>query len=395
MSSSRQPRRICIVTTGLALGGAEAQVVFLAANLRRRGWAVSVVSMLPPQARTEELHAENIHLLSLDMKPGVPDVRSVWRLARYWRTFRPHIVHCHMVHANLLGRVTRVIAPVPILISTAHSTFEGRWIRDAAYRLTDGLSDLTTNVSKAGRDRYANERLASADKLIWVPNGIDTRHYAPDPTLRQSVRQKMAWHAAFVWLAVGNLREPKDYPNLLRAFANVAQGDQRSRLAIVGFGKLEGELRALSDQLGIGSRVEFLGCRQDVRDLLQGADAYVISSAWEGTPIALLEAAASALPSVATAVGGNPEVLEDGKTGLLVPPHDAAALSAAMLRMSSLSESVRLEMGTAARTRVESAYGENRVLTTWENIYEQLLQEQSDKQIRSPLRLPELGRRQL
>jgi glycosyltransferase involved in cell wall biosynthesis len=392
---SYQPRRICLLTTGLALGGAEAQVVFLAANLHRRGWAVSVVSMLTPEARTEELLAENIHLLNLRMKAGVPDVRAILRLAKYWRTFRPHIVHCHMVHANLLGRITRVVAPVPVLISTAHSIFEGRRSRDLAYRLTDSLSDLTTNVSRAGRERYANKRLASADKLIWVPNGIDTSLFAPDQAVRTHVRSSMGWNDDFVWLAVGNLREPKDYPNLLRAFAIVADGRDRCRLAIAGFGKLSEELLQLSTKLGIRNKVEFLGCRQDIRELLQGADAYVISSAWEGTPIALLEAAASELPAVGTKVGGNPEVIEDEKTGLLVPPRDPRALAAAMLRMVGLSEETRHAMGAAARARVETVYGKNRVLTTWENIYEQLLQEQSDKQIRSPLRILELGRRQL
>jgi glycosyltransferase involved in cell wall biosynthesis len=392
MSSPHRPRRVCILTTGLAVGGAEAQVVFLAVNLHRRGWDVSVVSMLPPEARTEELVAEGIPVLNLGMKAGIPDVRAIWRLARYWRTFRPHIVHCHMVHANLLGRITRIVCPVPVLISTAHNTYEGH---DWAYSCTDKLSDLTTNVSQLGTGRYGYEGLARSDKLIWVPNGIYTKPFAPDEASRSRVRATMGWGGEFIWLAVGNLRDAKDYPNMLCAFAEVTADHPRCRLAIAGAGKLKDELIQMCEGLAISQIVRFLGCRHDIRDLMQAADGYVMSSAWEGLPIALLEAGASGVPAVVTNVGGNAEIIEDEKTGFVVPPLDSAVLAAAMVRMMSLDPSARRQMGIAAISRIEAVYGQNRVLDQWENIYEQLLQFQSDARLRSSFRLPELGRRQL
>jgi glycosyltransferase involved in cell wall biosynthesis len=392
MSSPHQPRRVCLLTTGLAVGGAEAQVVFLALNLKRRGWEVSVVSMLPPEARAEELRAEGIPVTDLGMKAGIPDVRAIWRLARYWKTFRPHIVHCHMVHANLLGRITRIVAPVPVLISTAHNTYEGH---DWAYSFTDRLSDLTTNVSQLGTGRYGNEGLASSEKLIWVPNGIDIKPFARDEVLRSKVRATMGWEGRFVWLAVGNLRSAKDYPNMLRAFAKVVATRQRCLLAIAGSGKLGDELNQACEGLGINGMVRFLGCRRDVGNLMQAADAYVMSSAWEGLPIALLEAGASGVPAVVTNVGGNAEVIEDERTGFVVPAQDHIALAGAMVRMMSLDPLERQRMGLDAIARIESVYGQNRVLDRWENIYEQLLQFRSDSRSRSSCRLPELGRRQL
>ncbi|HUQ93354.1 MAG TPA: glycosyltransferase [Bryobacteraceae bacterium] len=367
-------RRITILTTGLALGGAEAQVALLSISLKRRGWDVQVVSMLAPQAFEEELQAAGVPLICLDMRPGVPDPRALIRLARHLWKHRPHILHCHMVHANLLGRLARLAAPVSIVVSTAHSVWEGGGWRNWAYRLTEPLSDLTSNVSQCGLERYIKEKLTRPGKAIWMPNGLDVSKFSFEPGLRESTRERMAWTAEdFVWLAVGNLREPKDYPNLLRAFTGLLLHEPRATLAIAGCGCLEHPLIEQAKQLGIRERVQFLGQRRDIRQLLQGADAYVISSSWEGTPMALLEAAASQLAVVATRVGGNPEVVEDEKSGLLVPPGDSARLCAAMCRMMSFSTSERALMGVHGRRRLENVYGHEGVLNKWENIYHQLL----------------------
>jgi glycosyltransferase involved in cell wall biosynthesis len=375
MSRHRRAHRISILTTGLAIGGAEAQVALLAKGLKRRGWNVWVSSMLPPQAHREELEASGVPVQCLEMQRGIPDLRAVFRLARHWRSFRPHVVHAHMVHANLLGRITRIVAPAPVLISTAHSIYEGpRW-RDWAYRLTDRLSDLTSNVSMAGLQRYVSEKLASEASSVWVPNGIDVKHFVREAGLKERKRLEMGWGGEFVWIAVGNLREPKDYPNLIAAFHLICQRHPQVRMAIAGCGDLEDRLRLQVHQLGISTQVQFLGRRSDIRELLQAADAYVLSSAWEGTSMALLEAAASRLPVAATRVGGNPEVIEDGSTGFLAAPKDYADLSAAMLRVQALSSDARAAMGERGRSRVETIYGQERILDKWENIYEQLFEE--------------------
>ncbi len=378
MGPSHPPRRVSLLTTGLARGGAETQVLLLAKGLQQRGWKVSVESLLPPQAFADELEQNGIPVVSLGMRPGVPNPAAIYRLARRWRTFRPHIVHSHMVHANLLGRIARIFAPAPVLIATAHSIWEGPKWRDWAYRFTDRLGDLTTNVSQAGLDRYVRHGLVRKDRAAWVPNGIDTARFAPDAELRRSLRRQMGWEEKFVWLAVGNLREPKDYPNLLSAFAAAHTGAPSMRLAIAGAGHLLDSLRAQAFHLRIENRVEFLGARTDVRELMQAADAFVMSSAWEGMPMALLEASASALPIVATRVGGNVEVVEHGRTGYLVPACDSSALAQAMATLALQTPAARRELGEAGRNRVRTLYDFQRVLDRWENIYAQLLQNKAD-----------------
>ncbi len=365
--------RVTFLTTGLALGGAEMQVVLLATSLKHQGWKPEVISMIPPVALTEPLAAESIPVFDLGMRRGVPDPRGLFRLRRLLRQSRPHVLHCHMVHANLLGRVARALAPVPVVISTAHSIQEGgRW-RDLAYRLTDPLCDLLTQVSQAGAKRYCAENISAEPKTVWLPNGVDLARFQPDGEDRERTRGELEWRDRFLWIAVGNLREPKDYPNMLAAFAAVVKKRPEARLAIAGAGPLAASLERQAASLGLPGAVRFLGQRTDIPRLLSGADAYVLSSAWEGTPMALLEAAACSLPLVATAVGGNTDVIEEGHNGRMVPPHNPARLAEAMLAVMDMPAERRAAMGAAARAKAEKNYGHRAIVAKWDNIYRQLL----------------------
>ncbi len=330
--------------------------------------------MLDPPTSIPELEGTGIPVHSLGLKPGKPNPIGLVRLIRHMRRFRPHVLHCHMVHANLLGRIARLFGPARVVVSTAHSVWEGPKWRDWAYRATDMLSDVTSNVSHAGLRRYTQEGLVPIEKGIWLPNGVDVSDFAPGRFDRESLRTDFGWTGHFVWVAVGNLREPKDYPNLLNAFRPLVLSSRRPLLVIAGSGPLERELRKLAADLGICQAVLFVGSRADVPQLLAAADGYVMSSSWEGTPMAVLEAAASALPLVATRVGGNPEAIENGKSGKLVPAKDAAKLGQAMEEVMAMPAESRLAMGHAARRRVENLYRLERVVDKWENLYEQLLQ---------------------
>lgn len=377
-------RRLAILTTGLARGGAEAQVVLLAREFRALGWPVIIYSMLPPEAHLEELDAAAIPVVDLGMRRGVPDPRALFRLAAHLRRFEPHILHCHMVHANLMGRLVRLLTRIPAVISTAHSTNEGpRW-RDWAYKLTEPLNDLTTQVSRPGVTRYLRIGAAAPGKIVWVPNAVDCNRFQPRRELADSLRAQLGAGDRFVWIAVGNLRDPKDYPNLLAAFATL-QRSPDSVLWIAGAGELEATLRDRAASLGIAGRIEWLGGRDDIARCLNAADAFVLSSKWEGMPMALLEAAACGLPAVATSVGSVGDIVVSGQSGYLVNPRDPAALSQAMQRMASLPAGERSRMGLAARSRVASLYSSEAIVGKWRNIYSQLL-------LRDPKRL---HRRQL
>lgn len=384
--------RIVFLMTAIGYGGAETQLIALATRLQSRGWQVRVVSMLPPEAATEELVGAGIPVATLGMTRGVPDPRAIIRLAALLRRWRPRVVHSHMVHANLLARVARPLYRAPVLVATAHNIDEGpdkrtaagvarqsaagqggaSW-RERAYRLTDPLCDLTTNVSQAAVDRYVRVGVAPRRKIRFVPNGIDTARFRPDAAARERLRRELGVGGRFAWLAVGRLEAAKDHRTLIQAFAALHRQQPGALLLLAGHGRLRPEIEAHVAAAGLAGAVQFLGLRSDIPDLMNAADAYVMSSAWEGLPMVLLEAGAVGLPIVATAVGGNGEVVIDGENGFVVPPRRPDALLGAMGRVMALPPPARARLGAAGRLRVEARYSLDRVVDQWEAIYGELL----------------------
>ena len=192
-----------------------------------------------------------------------------------------------------------------------------------------------------------------------------------DAVARDRLRQELGVGDRFAWLAMGRFHEQKDYPNMIRAFA-ASDPKHESVLMLAGAGETQDDARKLVDSMGLADRVRFLGVRSDTPALLNMADGYLLSSAWEGMPLVLQEASACALPIVATKVGGNAEVVRDGVSGFLVSPRDDAALAGAMLRLMTMSAADRAAMGQAGREHVVNRYDLEHVLDRWEKIYQEL-----------------------
>jgi glycosyltransferase involved in cell wall biosynthesis len=369
MSQTETERRIVLVSTALRFGGAEIQVLQLARHLRARGWDVHLVSMVAPEAFTAELAEFNVRLHSLEMEAGRPDPRALFRLASLIRSIRPRILHSHMVHANILTRLTRLLTWTPVCISTIHTADDGGRIWQWGYRLTDPLCDLTTHVSRLALRRYIGIRAVPERKMRHVPNGIDTERFKPRPTIRARVREGMGFRDEFVWLAVGRFEPPKDYGNLLNAFQSVYREDPTCVLLLVGEGPEDTFMRKWVKERGLEGTVRFLGLRRDVPDLMNAADAFVMSSRREGLPLVLLEAAASGLPIVTTDVGGTREIVEHEETGFVTPPLDSDALSEGMVRMLRLPHAQRLTLGRNGRLHVTQTYTIGKVMDQWEALY--------------------------
>ena len=370
-------RSVLFVITGLYRGGAEAQLVLLARELLARGWEVKVVSMTSGGSLQADLEDIGIPVFTLGMRRGVPDPRAVPRLVRLLRREQPTILHTHMVHSNLLGRMARFLTRVPVVISTSHSITEGGQWREWAYRITDPLVDLTTIVSNSAAARYIRVGAVPSGKLKMVPNGVQLETYAAGARIRLTQRADLDLGDQFVWLAVGRLDTPKDYPNLLASLARLKS--RHHILLIAGDGPLRQQVENFATELGISEKVRFLGIRKDVPQLMAAADAYVMSSAWEGLPMVLLEAAASALPIIATTVGGNEEIVGDAVSGFLVPPNNSSALADAMQRMEDLPAEERRSMGLAGRDHIAKHYSLSGVVDKWEEIYHALLQRNCPK----------------
>lgn len=362
---------VALLIPGLdRIGGAERQLMLLAKGLRGRGWRVSVVALSGTGGdAAAELAGAGIAFLSLEMHKGLADPRGWLRFHRWLKQEKPGVVHAHLPHAAWMARWSRLATPVRVVVDTLHSSSTGTGVRRMGYRLSDWLSNEVTAVSHAVAAAHLAAEMAA--KITVIPNGVDMDAWRPDAAARAAVRGELAIENEFLWFAAGRLEPVKDYPTLLAA---MAQLPSTARLVIAGTGPLEEQLRGLASQLCLQSRVRFLGFEQDVRRWMQAADGFVLSSRWEGLPMALLEAAACALPAVATDVPGTREVIVHGGTGWLAAQGDPRALAEAMTRLMHTSLDGRRTIGEQARQRAFDSFSLELALTRWEALYSDLLQ---------------------
>jgi glycosyltransferase involved in cell wall biosynthesis len=366
--------RILLLSTSMGMGGADQQLLSAALGLRDRGHEVRIVSLTPLGEMGARARAAGLPTESLEMRRGIPDPRGLARLVRLVRAWHPTVLHSHMLHANLMARAVRLFAPIPAVVSTIHNIYEGGRLRMLGYRPTNGLVDHMTIISQAAADRFVRDRIVPRALLEVVPNGVDTERYRGVPVgTRERLRGTLGLGSEFAWLAVGRFETAKDYPNMLRAFARVHASRPDAVLLLVGRGSLQAETERLAGSLGLEDRVRFVGTREDVPEFMTVADGYVMSSAWEGMPMVLLEAAAAGLPIVATRVGGNQEVVRDGTTGFLVSPGEDEALGAAMLRLMALPEAERRAMGNRGHDHVRQHYGLAQAVDRYEAAYREVL----------------------
>ena len=363
---------IAVLIPGLdRIGGAERQVILLARGLAERGWRVTVVALTGHGGKAAaELTASGVRFISLEMRKGLADPRGWLRFHRRLRLEKPHVVHAHLPHAAWFARWSRLGAPVPVLVDTFHTSATGGIFRRCGYRFSRWLPDRVTCVSHAVADAWLAARTVSPHTLAVLPNGVDVDACQPDAALRATMRRRLGLDEEFLWLAAGRLEAVKDYPTLLRALAALPES---ARLVIAGAGPAESQLRLLVRELRLESRVSFLGFEPDLYRWMQAADGFVLSSLWEGLPIGLLEAAACALPAVATRVPGTCEVIVDGESGLLAKVRNPSALAAAMTAVMQLSAEDRQAMGSRARARVVERFSLAAVLDQWEALYAELL----------------------
>ncbi|HEY3627814.1 MAG TPA: glycosyltransferase [Terracidiphilus sp.] len=360
-----------VIPTLDRIAGAERQVMLLARGMADRNWRVSIVTLSGNGANaTPELRSAGVEFVSLEMRKGLADPRGWFRFRAWLRHSRPDVVHAHLPHAAWLARWSRLAAPIPVLIDSIHTSATGGWGRRIGYRMSKRLPDLVSAVSQGVADACEAAGMILPPRLMVIPNGVDVEHWRPNPAARNDLRRSLGFTDEFLWFAAGRLDPVKDYPGLLRA---MTQFSKAAHLVIAGGGPGEASLRRLAGQLGIESRVRFLGFQHDVLSWMQAADALVLTSRWEGLPMSLLEAGGCALPAVATDVAGSREIIVHGKTGFLTAVADCVALGEAMSTMMRMGVEARAAMGIQARNRIVESFSLDKVLDRWETVYRELL----------------------
>ena len=356
------------VIHSLDVGGTENGLVNLmnahAGELRQSVVAITMGGALGDRLPT------GVALHCLRKRPGI-DMRCLVRLIVLLRRLRPDIVHSRNWGAFDAVPAAR-LARVPVVIHGEH----GREAADPhglnpkrrrVRRVLGPLVDRFVAVSHDLRRWLIDVVGLPAPKVLTIHNGVDTGRFSGDG--REAGRAALgAPPGAVVVGTVGRLDPVKDQAGLLEAFARVQPGHPGARLVVVGEGPCRAELMALTATLGIGPRVRFLGERTDVPLLLKGMDLFVLPSIAEGISNTILEAMATGLPVIATRAGGNPELVEDGITGALVPARDRAALAEVLA--AYLRDSVRrAARGAAGRRRATAHFDLGRMATEYRQLY--------------------------
>ena len=358
--------KILFVITGLGVGGAERQVLDLAEGFFQRGHVVKIAYLIGPVYLQPKI--AGIDVVSLGVtKTANGFLQGIRTLIGLVRSFQPDVVHSHMVHANLLTRVARVFVEMPRLVCTAHSTNEGGRLRMLAYRLTDRMADISTNVSQEAVRVFEEKGAVPKGRMIPVLNGIDINKFEFNGPVRNCFRENMGVTEKRILIAVGRFFEAKDYPNLLRAFALVVKQNSNVCLWIVGDGPLRSTMESVACELNLSSHITFFGIRYDIPEIMNAADVFVLSSAWEGFGLVVAEAMATERIVVATDCGGVRELV--GDCGYIVPPRDFVQLSNALLSALAMPADKAAEMGLLARQRIVENFGLDAVIEQWLSIY--------------------------
>ena len=342
---------IAHVVENLERGGLERMAIDLVGAQHAAGHRCRVACLFEPGALAHELESQGIEVHACHKRSGF-DAGAISRLRAWLRAVPGAVVHTHNANAHYHTVAAGLGLPLAKVINTRHGMgasrpgSRGEWL----YRRTMARTDIVAAVCEAARARFAQQGVRPRERLLAVPNGIRVDAFSCASEERRAALRNVLGLAPDVRIVgtVGRLNPVKDQATLLRAFARVHAASAGAALVLVGDGALRAALEAQSAALGLGDAVRFLGDRSDVRQLLQGFDAFVLSSLSEGYSMALLEACASGLPIVATDVGGNREIVADGRNGLMVAPADEAALAEAMAAL--LSEPARAaRMGQAGR----------------------------------------------
>lgn len=358
--------KILFVITGLGMGGAEHVVTNLADNLVARGHLVKIAYLTGDAFVLPE--NPDIEIISLHLKSPKNTLEAYFKLRALVNQFKPEVLHSHMFHANILSRLLRLSITLPKLICTAHSNNEGGKLRMFAYRITDSLADMSTNVSQEAVDVFITKRAVKTGRMMPIVNGIDTNRFVFNSDVCQDLRNQLRLQDKKMILAVGRLDTPKDYPNLLNAVALLAKKRQDFKVFITGDGPLKEELLSLMDSLNVSEFVEFLGVRRDVAALMSATDLFVLSSAWEGFGLVVAEAMACERVVVATDCGGVAEVL--GSNGFLVQPQDSVLLAETLNNTLKLSDDECNKIGSAARQRIIEHFSLDANVDAYFKLYE-------------------------
>ena len=361
--------RILFVNHSLGMGGIETMIVDLARLLPNEQFSAEVAVFEGGGTLEKTLIERGIPVHRLQKRAGI-DFRLLLRLRRLLKERNIGVVHSHNFSAWLYSSLAARSLGNIVHVHTEHSGVGTMQRRHVVERWLSRLTPHVVAVSKHVHQVMINDIGIAPKRVALVHNGVNTGRFAPNSVTRMVMREALGLGKDDVAIGIiARLAPVKNHALLLRAFAHVLQTQKnRAHLMVIGDGPERAVLMALSAQLGVISHTRFLGERRDTEALLNALDIYALSSLSEGMNLTLLEAMSAGLPIVATAVGGNGEIVQDGITGFLVPVTNVGAMSERLVKLIE-DPSLRRQFGMAAREAAIERFDERVMIESYLSLY--------------------------
>lgn len=368
-SSRPRARRIKVLhlITSLEVGGAQHGMLLGLPRFENDQYEHIVCSIMDRMQMASQFQDAGIEVRSLGLRRKA-DFNVVFRLWGLLKELRPDVLHTYLLHGNVLGRIVGRLVGVPVIIGSERTIGQARRWGRLATRLTNPLTDAVEVNSEIGGKAIERDLGVPGEKIEVVRSGLDLSAFEA-VTQRDELRSELGVTIGqHLIVYMGRLRPVKGVEYGIRAFALALKQHPNIRMALAGEGDQSEYLQSLSRELGVGEYVSFLGVRNDVPELLTAADSILMPSLNEGFPRTAIEAMAAGKPVIATSVGGTPEAIIDGTTGILVPPMDVDAMSGAITRLVGDTDLQR-RLGEAGRERAEANYSVDRYVSRLDEIY--------------------------
>jgi glycosyltransferase involved in cell wall biosynthesis len=372
------PWRVFFLLDSFMIGGTETQAVELARRLDPTRYHVTIGCLRREGPLLERLAGTNLPIVHVDVGGGIDSpsgMFAVLRLARLLRRERFQVLHAHDLWSNLVGMSAAILARVPVRITSQRDLSHDAWYgtyRRRVLRFLQARSSVVLTNAAAIRDGLITRDRIPAEKVCVIYNGVDLGRLQQAKKNREALFPNSSGNKLVV--LVGNMNSAvKGHAILISAAREVVQKFPRTQFVLVGDGPMRKEFEAQAASAGLQQNFLFLGRRGDVPEILACCDCAVLPSLAEGLPNAVLEYLAAGLPVVATALGGNLEVIRDGVTGLLVPPEDSAALAKALECLLG-DDAFARRLSTAGREHVTANFSFERLVAEVDKLYTAQLQ---------------------
>lgn len=387
MSTTFEKIRVLHIITNLPVGGAQDNTLITVERLNRAKYEVSLLCSSEGEWQQRAQNIRNLNLIFVnELTRRIQifyDVIAFWKIYCIIRRGGYDIVHTHSSKPGVLGRFAAKLAGVPVIIHTIHGfpfhDFMNPVKKGVFIFLERICSKLTTRlitVSQLNLEKAVKLKLAKRSRFVNIYSGIDFDKF-DTPIDPVSKKQEMGLlNGEKIVGTVGRFSEQKAPLDFIRAIPHVLDKRNDVCFVMVGDGELKPKMTQLAGELGLASKLKILGYREDIPEILQIFDVFVLSSLWEGLGRSLTEAMYASLPVVATAVEGVPELVKHDETGILVPPRDVSAIAGGILSLLE-DEQKAQSLGKAAKQKITDAFRADVMVKRLEEVYQNMLPRQA------------------